>query len=302
MVISKTIRSAALTIRRAANVVGVDIHPHSKTKWRWSHNVETYFPVDPISRWGYGKPPHPQIAEKFERQRAEFAELLGRFSQSSEILASVPLEGDRNSSIPYWKNSFFEYLDGAALIAMLNYKAPVRYLEIGSGNSTKFARHAIKGARLSTKIISLDSEPRAQIDTLCDTTIRRRLEDSDLSLFDQLEAGDILFFDGSHRVFTNSDVTVFFLELMPRLRPGVIVHIHDIFLPWDYPPKWQKRMYSEQYMLAAMLLCPKPPFKVLLPNWFVCSDPELSSKVQSVLGPGGWRGGSFWIEMVKPEQ
>jgi hypothetical protein len=204
MVISKTIRSAALTIRRAANVVGVDIHPHSKTNWRWSHNVETYFPVDPISRWGYGKPPHPQIAGKFERQRAEFAELLGRFSQSSEILASVPLEGDRDSSIPYWKNSFFEYLDGAALIAMLNYKAPVRYLEIGSGNSTKFARHAIKGARLPTKIISLDPEPRAQIDTLCDTTIRRRLEDSDLSLFDQLEAGDILFFDGSHRVFTNS--------------------------------------------------------------------------------------------------
>lgn len=297
--IGKTIRSAAQTIRRAVNVVGVDIHPHSKTMWRWSYNVETYYPVDPVPRWGYGKPLHPQITEKFEQQRAEFAELLSRFSEFSEILVSVPLEGDPQSTTPYWKNTFFGHLDGAALIAMLICNAPVRYMEIGSGNSTKFARHAIKNARLSTEIISLDPEPRAQIDALCDTSIRRRLEDCDLSLFNQLEAGDILFFDGSHRVFTNSDVAVFFLELMPRLKPGVIVHIHDIFLPWDYPPKWQKRMYSEQYMLAAMLLCPKPLFKVLLPNCFVCGDAELSSKVQSFLVPSGWQGGSFWIEMVQ---
>jgi hypothetical protein len=297
--IRKTIRSAALGMRRVANVMGVDIVPHSKTTWRWSHNVETYYPVDPVSRWGYGKPLHPQIAEKFERQRAEFAELLDRISQSGEILASVPLEGDPQSITPYWKNSFFGYLDGAALIGILTRKAPVRYMEIGSGNSTKFARHAIKSAGLLTKIISLDPEPRAQIDALCDTSIRQRLEDCDLSLFDQLEPGDILFFDGSHRVFTNSDVTVFFLELMPRLKPGVIVHIHDIFLPLDYPPKWQRRMYSEQYLLAAMLLCPKPLFKVMLPNSFVCGDPELSSKVQSFLVPSGWQGGSFWIEMVQ---
>jgi hypothetical protein len=255
--------------------------------------------VDPVSRWGYGKPLHPQITEKFEQQRVEFAELLSRFSRSGEILASVPLEGDPDSITPYWNNSFFGYLDGAALIEILIWKSPVRYMEIGSGNSTKFSRHAIKSGGLSTKIISLDPEPRAQIDALCDTSIRRRLEDCDLSLFDQLEAGDILFFDGSHRVFTNSDVTVFFLELMPRLKPGVIVHIHDIFLPLDYPPKWQRRMYSEQYLLAAMLLCPKPLFKVLLPNSFVCGDPELSSKVQSFLVPSGWQAGSFWIEMVK---
>jgi hypothetical protein len=296
--LGETFRNAAQTIRRAANVVGVDIHPHSKTTWRWSHNVETYFPVDPAPRWGYGKPPHAQITEKFERQRAEFAELLGRFSQSSQILASVPLEGDPNSTTPYWNNTFFGHLDGAVLISMLICNAPVLYLEIGSGNSTKFARHAINGGNLSTKIVSLDPQPRAKIDALCDTTIRKRLEDCDLSLFNQLEAGDILFFDGSHRVFTNSDVTVFFLELMPRLKPGVIVHIHDIFLPCDYPPKWKKRMYSEQYMLAAMLLCPKPLFKVLLPNWFVCDDPELSSKLPSFSVPRGTQGGSFWIEMT----
>jgi hypothetical protein len=296
--ISKTIRSAGQTIRRAANVVGLDIHQRSKTPWQWSREVESYYPVDPVSRWGYGKPPHPRITEKLERQRTEFEHLLGDFSRAGEILASVPLDGDPDSIIPYWKNPFFGFLDGAALIAMLICKAPARYLEIGSGNSTKFARYAIQGTNLSTKIVSLDPEPRAQIDALCDTVIRQRLEDCDLSLFDQLEAGDILFFDGSHRVFTNSDVTVFFLELMPQLKPGVIVHIHDVFLPWDYLPDWQKRMYSEQYMLAAMLLCPKPPFKVLLPNWFVGQDPDLSRRLQTFLPLGDWQGGSFWIEMV----
>src|SRR4030088_3401696 len=150
--ISKTLRSAAQSIRRAANVVGVDVHPHSKTKWRWSYSVETYYPVDPVSRWGYGKSLHPQITEKFERQRAEFAQLLSKLSQSGDILASVPLEGDPHSIIPFWKNSFFGYLDGAALIAMLIRNAPARYMEIGSGNSTKFARHAIKSVGLATKI------------------------------------------------------------------------------------------------------------------------------------------------------
>src|SRR4051812_1778567 len=104
---------AAKAARRAANVVGVDVHAYSKANWRWSYNVETYYPVEPIPRWGHGKPLHPQLTEKLERQRAEFAELLDSFSRSSEILESVPLEGDPYSTTPFWKNSFFGYLDGA---------------------------------------------------------------------------------------------------------------------------------------------------------------------------------------------
>ena len=177
-----------------------------------------------------GKPPHPQIAEILNQQRSDFSALLRRISQCSGVLASVPLEGNPDSKIPFWRNGGFENLDAAALVGMLVSHAPSRYMEIGSGNSTKFARHAIQHARLSTSIVSLDPNPRG-VGALCDKIVRKRLEDCDLSLFDQLEAGDILFLDGSHRVFTNSDVTVFFLELMPRLRPGVIVHVHDILLP-----------------------------------------------------------------------
>lgn len=290
------------TIQRAAHAVGLEIHRYPKKKWQWSYApfVEDFYPVDPIPRWGYGKPPHSQITDILNQRRSEFSAILRRLSRCTEVLASVPLDGDPHSITPYWNNSWFGNLDGAALVAMLVSHAPVRYLEIGSGHSTKLARHAIESAHLSTSIISLDPEPRSTIDGLCDRIIRQRLEQCDLSLFDELEAGDILFFDGSHRTFTNSDVTVFFLELMPRLKPGVIVHIHDIFLPWDYPPEWKKRMYSEQYVLAAMLLCPQPLFKVLLPILFISKDPEFRSEVRSISDRVGRiaYGVSFWIEMV----
>ena len=290
--IGKAIRSR---MRRAANAVGLEIHSYNKTPWDWSCSAEEYYPVHPKSRWGYGKPTHPHIARKLDQQRAEFAEILKQFSQCREILKSISVTGDPNSITPFWNNLWLPYLDAATLILMLVTKVPARYFEIGSGNSTKFARYAIKKAQLSTQIISMDPQPRAQIDQICDMTIRERLEDCDLALFDQLEAGDILFFDGSHRAFTNSDATVFFLELIPRLKPGVIVQIHDIFLPADYLPEWERRMYSEQYLLAAMLLCPTPPFKVLLPNYYISKDLELSHLVPSICERVG---GSFWLEMM----
>lgn len=287
-------------IRHAANTLGLDIHKYSTKEWRWSYDVEDYYPVDSDPRWGFGKPPHPQLIEIFSSQRSDILALLNRLSQSSQILASVPHVAPSSSNIPFWSNGWFENFDAASLVGMLVCNKPSRYLEIGSGNSTKFARHAIDRAQLFTSLVSVDPEPREIIDALCDKFVRTRLENCDLSLFDELERGDILFFDGSHRVFTNSDVTVFFLELLPRLKSGVIIHIHDIFLPSDYPPAWKKRMYSEQYLLAAMLLCPQPCFKVLLPNFFACTDEELRLPVKSLMEPIGCiaQGWSFWIEKI----
>jgi hypothetical protein len=285
------------TIKRVANVAGFEIHKYSKSEWRWSYHVDSYYPVDPLPRWGHGRPPHPQINEKLNQCRTDISARLRQFAKFDKILALIPLEGDPESNIPYWQNIWVGYFDAVALIGMLVSNAPARYLEIGSGNSTKFARFAIENARLTTSIISSDPQPRAAIDALCDKVIRERLENCDISIFDQLEAGDILFFDGSHRAFANSDVTVFFLELIPRLKPGVIIHIHDIFLPWDYPPEWKKRMYSEQYMLASMMLCPQFMFKVLLPSFFICQDSELSVDVKALMEPLGClaTGSSFWM-------
>ncbi len=76
----------------------------------------------------------------------------------------------------------------------------------------------------------------------------------DLALFRELQAGDVLFIDSSHRCFMNSDVTVLFLEVLPNLPPGVLVQVHDIFIPYDYPREWVERYYAEQYLLSCYLL------------------------------------------------
>jgi hypothetical protein len=286
------------TARRIADAAGVEIFKRSD--WRWSHHVDGYYPVDATPRWGHGKPPHPQLYAMLQSQHAEFSALLETFGQHHTLLNSISKRLDADGTIPFWQNDWFENLDAVALVGMLASKKPKQYFEIGSGNSTKFARYVVGIRKLPTIILSVDPEPRATIDSLCDEVIRSGLEYCDLTIFDRLQAGDILFFDGSHRTFTNSDVTVFFLEVIPRLKPGVIVHIHDIFLPVDYPPDWSRRLFSEQYMLAAMLLCPKPPFKVLMPNWYVCNEPGLKSKAAALLEPIGClaQGWSFWLETV----
>jgi hypothetical protein len=102
-------------------------------------------------------------------------------------------------------------------------------------------------------------------------------------------------------VFTNSDCVVLLLEILPDLRPGVLVHLHDIWLPYDYPTEWTERYYSEQYLLAAWLLAEGTRFDVELPNMFVSEDPDLRRVVEPVwTGPlaGVQRhGGSFWLRM-----
>jgi hypothetical protein len=288
------------TVRTATKLAGFDLHPYSMTNWKWGYGVDEYYPVDPKPRWGFGHPPHGKLAEVIERGRADYASLIQAFSGCRDIYSKIPLTSDELSTTPNWQNVWFKDFDAVALIGILVARKPMRYFEIGSGNSTKFARFAINDAKLQTTITSLDPNPRNSIDILCDNVVRQRLEDCDLSLFDQLQAGDILFFDGSHRAFTNSDATVFFLELLPRLASGVIVQIHDIFLPWDYPPRWNRRLYSEQYLLAAMLLCQQQPFKILLPNWFVEQDERLRAQAKEITKPLGCKseGYSFWLETV----
>lgn len=270
------------------------------------------YPVRPRTRWGHGLPAHPQLSRELEGRRADFSALLHGFRAHRDVLHAVPhARNPDDPTRPFWDNIWFSTLDAASLVALLLDRAPARYLEIGSGHSTMFARHAVSVGGLPTTITSVDPEPRADVDSLCDEILRKPLEACDPSVFDTLEAGDVLFFDGSHRVFTNSDVTVFFLDVLPRLAPGVLVHLHDVFWPWDYPPAWNAHFYSEQYLLGAMLLSGEPPFRVVLPNFYVCQDVELSAIVKELFRarpdgadipflypgvPGDVPGVSFWLE------
>jgi hypothetical protein len=156
---------------------------------------------------------------------------------------------------------------------------------------------------LKTRIISIDPRPRAEIDALCHEVRREPLEDTDLEVFGRLGAGDILFVDGSHRVFMNSDVAAVFLDVLPRLPSGVLVYIDDIYLPLDYPPDWIPRYYSEQYLLATLLLAGSPRYEVVLPCHFVVNDPDLRRVLDPLWGAGplaeaaACGGNGFWLRI-----
>ena len=204
---------------------------------------------------------------------------------------------------PAWVGGPISAFDLLTLYAMVQKNEPKTYIEIGSGMSTLFARQAIKDARLKTKVISIDPQPRQEVDEICDEVIRDGLETCDISLFDQLQEGDILFFDGSHRSFMNSDVTVFFIDVLPRIKPGVIVHIHDVTLPWDYPEFFKYWYWNEQYMLAVYLMAGRDQLNPIFPTTWVCREISLSNDqftnfvdLGSAEANLSWKdGGSMWF-------
>jgi predicted O-methyltransferase YrrM len=264
-------------------------------------------------RWGHGLATHPQLAAVLERGRSDYAGLLEEIDRHQGVLRAIPYDA-ADPLVPRWNNFWFTSLDAAVLVALLRSRKPKNYLEIGSGNSTMFASHAIKSAALPTVISSIDPRPRAEVDALCQRKIRAPLEDCAVAVFDELNAGDILFLDSSHRVFMNSDVTAFFLDILPRLKPGILIHVHDIFLPADYPPDWNQSLFAEQYLIAAMLLCGAPPFRVVFPSYFISTDKDLGARARALLEPRGASKtipfnypnaaktlpSSFWIETVRP--
>jgi len=245
--------------------------------------------------------PHPLLFELINANRKQYESLLSSFLKYKDDFVRISHDAAIGApDAPRWRNEFLAGLDAVALYSMLAATNPRRYLEIGSGNSTEFARRAIRDHGLRTQITSLDPNPRSGVDTICDLCVRVRLEDSDLDVFQTLEEGDILFVDGSHRSFTNSDVTVFFLEVLPHLKPGVLVQIHDIHLPYDYPEEWSHRFYSEQYLLATTLLSQTNYLTILLPNAFISHDERLARVVEPLWNHPSMKdvdryGGSFWI-------
>jgi predicted O-methyltransferase YrrM len=194
-------------------------------------------------------------------------------------------------------------LDSASIYSFLRSRQPRTYLEVGSGVSTRFARRAIEDGKLETKIVSIDPSPRADIDALCDEVIRQPLELVDPAQLPALGSNDVVFLDGSHRVFTGSDATVFFCEVLPTLAPGVLVGVHDIFLPDDYPDEpFGERHYSEQYLLAALLLGLPQWIELRLAAYYVSSRPQLANELSKLwarpeLADIPTQGGGFWFEL-----
>lgn len=263
--------------------------------------IHLEYKVNPKPRFS----PHPLLYEIVDRHRDIYRQLLNGFLTYRDTIQQIrDSKQETDPDKPAWNNGYLPGLDIVALYGITAMINPRRYVEIGSGNSTKVVRKSISENKLSTKITSIDPYPRANIDHLADEVMRLPIEDvSDLSaIVSSLEENDILFIDNSHRVFPNSDAMVCFLEILPMLKKGVIVHFHDIYLPYDYPQFMCDRFYSEQYMLAAFLLANSDRYQPMMPNFFVSEDKELSETIAPIWEHENLRtverhGGSFWLRI-----
>lgn len=201
--------------------------------------------------------PNP-LLEALER----FRDRTGRFAKAGE--------GEMYS----FSNDYFTSPDAEVAYALIRLLRPKRIIEVGSGNSTHLFREAITDGNLDTKLVSIDPSPRRDVGSVADEVICRRLEDVPPSeLQDALQPNDILFIDSSHEVRPGNDVVSLFLNVVPQLNTGVVIHVHDIFLPFEYPREWiiQNALnvnWTEQYLVQAMLQG-SHQFEVLWPGHFL---------------------------------
>ncbi len=237
---------------------------------------------------------------------AEQLELLRKFEFSEELrLFTEPKSNDLTYS---FGNGYFYGGDAEFLYNLVRIKKPRSIVEIGSGNSTLLAIEAIRNNQQSQPNYACEHtciEPY-EIPWLEESgvIVRRELVESvEKSVFQRLEAGDLLFIDSSHVIRPQGDVLCEFLEILPILKKGVIVHIvhiHDIFTPRDYPKAWvvdKVRLWNEQYLMEALLSGNKQ-WKVIGAVNFLFHEhyPELQAACP-FLSPDR-EPGSFYIEKM----
>jgi hypothetical protein len=265
--------------------------------------VELEYELHPKPR--NGGAPNLLLQEIIGRGAATYAEHLHYFIGIRDEFFGIPnLPSPSQPTMPYWDNGFLPGLDIVSLHGLLRKHNPKTYLEVGSGNSTKVARRCIEMHKLQTTIVSIDPQPRAEVDSICDRVLRTGFEDVGVEQARDLQPGDFIFFDGSHHAYMNSDTNALFLEVLPMLKPGVLVHVHDICLPYDYPANWCNRFYSEQYLLASALLFGAERLPITLANMFISKDPELARLLAQFWDDSRLRsaahkhGASFWFSVL----
>jgi predicted O-methyltransferase YrrM len=188
------------------------------------------------------QPPYPAIEQLFERSSPDFSAVLDAVDRHA-----TALEGLKT----LFNQSWFPSLDAAVAYTLVRERKPQRIVEVGSGHSTRVLSRALGGVG---EIVAVDPSPRADIIDLPGVrVVPSTLQAASVDLFDALKAGDALFVDSSHILMPGSDVDILLNRVLPMLPAGALVHIHDIFLPYDYPPIWGWRAYNEQQGVMPLL-------------------------------------------------
>jgi hypothetical protein len=189
------------------------------------------------------QPPYPAVEQLFGQSTKTFLDILDAVDAQAAALEGLTALLDQ---------SWFPSLDAAVAYAVVRERKPRRIVEVGSGHSTRVLACALNGVG---EIAAIDPAPRADIIDLPGVrVVPSTLQAAGPELFDGLRAGDILFIDSSHILMPGSDVDILLNRVLPLLPVGALVHIHDIFLPFDYPAQWGWRAYNEQQGIVPLLV------------------------------------------------
>lgn len=197
------------------------------------------------------QPAYAEIESLFAARQPSFLSVLQAAKAHAEVFSSMAAGGPPPA--PRFDQSWFPTLDAVAAYTLVRHYRPRRIVEVGSGHSTRFLARAVADGGFDCRITAIDPAPRAALAGLAVDWHRTLLGDASAALFANLEAGDILFIDSSHILMPGTDVDFLFSRVVPRLSPGVLLHVHDVFLPDDYPPDWAWRGYNEQQVLPGLL-------------------------------------------------
>lgn len=242
--------------------------------------------------------------------------LLARLGKNYGIECKWPLNPTKDVADFYIDNPSFSYGYAAILHSIIREFKPDRIIEIGSGNSSKIIAKAIslneKQLAKKCEYTVIDPYPLDHIKNKkikIDHLDKNNVEETDPGFFDRLGKNDVLFIDSSHMVKIGNDVNYLFLEVLPRLKPGVIVHIHDINLPYEYQRVYAesetfRQFWTEQYLLQA-LLSGSRDFEVMLGLYYLMTDhsdqfksafPHYDPKRHRLIS------GGFWIRRIGNER
>lgn len=286
-------RVGRAAVRRVAPRLGYDVIEHSFNS-----------PLPEIERLPAWVWDGPRMLTGVDLRLAEASELLAN-GLAPYIAEFAPPRARRPGRSFYLDNQRYESVDAESLYAIVRHFRPARVVELGSGASSHVIAEAKRanerdGSPLAHTIFDPFPFTASRLGPVDAEVHRARTEDLDLAVFSQLGAGDVLFVDTTHTVKTGGDVPRLILDVFPNLREGVLVHVHDIFLPYDYPREWVlegRRAWAEQYLLHAFLAF-NAAYQVVFPAHALARQlPELVSEVIPSFRPGV-APGAFWMRKV----
>lgn len=249
----------------------------------------------------YDKELYPLHDLKFdETDSMKFLESIAEYA--GELSREFPAEGHVGKDFN-WENPFFTGLDAAALYTMVRTVRPQRILEIGSGFSTHIALRAIERNGRG-KLICVEPNPTAKLLELSNriTIVQSQIQQASTESFTFLMSGDILFIDSSHVSCLGSDVNFEIFQILPNLPKGVVVHFHDVFLPFEYPREWVVNRHwnwNEQYLLYGFLRM-NNFYEVWMPNSYIIRrHTSRASAALPFLDVVTNPGSSFWMRKTR---